>query len=56
MEAGHDHVVGGGGRRAQECKRSKKRERRSLTPSFIGQAYLAVARQLWGGAYLAVAR
>ena len=48
-------------RRAQEGKRQERdkrvRERGGASiPFYSGPAYLAVARQLWGGAYLAVAR
>lgn len=36
--------------------RESKRERRGASSPLYSQAQLAVARQLWGGAYLASAR
>ena len=48
-----------GSKRAREKQvgnKSKKERRGQTTPFTVGQASLAVARQLWGGAYQAVAR
>jgi hypothetical protein len=61
VETGHGHMERGGKRMwregEQEGKSKRVRGRRGqAAPFIVGQAYLAVARKLRGGAYLAVAR
>jgi hypothetical protein len=53
-EVGERNREGGGReehKKAREKQESKRARREQATLFIVGQAYLAVARQLWGGVY-----